>query len=927
MNKSAPPGENVQNQESQEDQKSKSGNPFNQQLNLQNEAVNARISRFSQPQCVTPLQPIDTNLMRRASQFMPNQSTDAGFSYLNASNSDKSQNAIEQLRIIQQKQMEQRNMQQKITEQMQIQQKPQQLHQVQPQKNLEQRPTMQQNIQKLQQQQLQKISEQIQSRHSIPNSQQYAQHNAIQFHHEIVTKIPEENSQFLYQKPKEAPHAQHPTNLQQQTPEKLQTLSSTISVDSLNQVHPPFPNLTKGMEEKSMLISKSARVFNQNSLSRDSWQHDREQSLSNLKNSVEALGTVKGFYSFPNSRSNQDLTRMSRMLNLIGGDLALSSDSSLNFPFPTIHANHLSDERSSLYDEHGGMKQSNESQDQLSFELKSLIDPDKLPPLPDNSDQIWQLIQDKDETVSFTELLDHIFSTLNPKHLMNAILDNPSKTNQVTQELSRHLNYLHRIFNAGDLISFTSQMRLDPKHFRQSLNSTQSKLFDLSLHLLDKILRGIPNDSERKTVIHEFAQYLIPNELINIRKSRSSLQYLLFLPITSYEGTKHFIATNAKRSYIYIYTGDGSGNVIITFSFDKLTYDANGHHLIFETPNKTGVAPFTYKFKSSSEAHCWTTAVSSNESDPLLTFMTCVPYMLELSDSAPKDFFDQIAFLVASPDMDLARAICEVGRSNLLGSDNFNLTTAAVKAVLSILSNKNLAAQFVRLTFQDEIDATTNPNVIFRESSSATLVSTVLLTSTDDSWLDQVCRVLSKHSTENLNAGILAFVKLQKLITPMIKFVCSASFRATRRKYPYNLVPLSATSAILFLRYIIPAFPNFSPELTIYGQKFVKPFFFSSRSDPRFSVEKRTYMIIAKYLTILARVQDSSISLPDYNKENLIPFLRAHPEKIMVELSKILTKKDHPLKISILEIIENIMNGTDEVFETRILNKTLFISD
>lgn len=575
---------------------------------------------------------------------------------------------------------------------------------------------------------------------------------------------------------------------------------------------------------------------------------------------------------------------------------------------------------------------------QVSFEVNLQIPPENLPAIPPNADELWAKIQEPGEKVTYTQFSQMVSNCRNISWLKEAITqgknrsiaqsqpsDSQDRTDNIN-DMARHFSSFHRIFNCNDFIRFFSYTRLDLDTFRLVINQNDIKLFDLAVLVINSVVNYTNSYEQSMEILRDFAELLVPIEFYQKRIGLSDIEYLIFLPIATAQGEPLFISIKNDLETVVIYQMKDPKSPFMIFSMNDLVPSTNDMQLSFAPKNNPTNPSYVFQFIEKGSPSCWSTALSPTSTTyPLLTFISSLPYVSPFPTSLPECFLEQFTRVLMDPSMYLSRSICQVAKSWLRGSEDYEITKNSIQKLLSVMNNNGITTSFIRYCFQNEIDRTVNPETIFRESSMATMISGILLNMNDHGFLESTCVLLDRYK-DNLNQAVIEFIKNSHL-NPILRFIVHTAFNATRRKFPNKLIPLSASSAIIFLRYLIPGFPKFSKELTSFGQQLMFPFVFSGRGDPKYTVDEDTYNQIANFIVNMSRAEQTTIQLSDTEYKYMFQFINKHFPDIFQELVKLIHDNEHPLLFSCLEFLENIFNGVDEIFQKRMAGKVIFPSN
>jgi hypothetical protein len=120
------------------------------------------------------------------------------------------------------------------------------------------------------------------------------------------------------------------------------------------------------------------------------------------------------------------------------------------------------------------------------------------------------------------------------------------------------------------------------------------------------------------------------------------------------------------------------------------------------------------------------------------------------------------------------------------------------------------------------------------------------------------------------------------------------------------------------LRFLMPTFAAVSPVAIKLGQKLMAAFVFQKAGDEAISEE--TKELIAKFLVELSVPKAVTSQLPACDINKLLQFSAENVVLLAEKLETTVADQEHPLRWSIIEMIESVVFGLDEDFSAILAN-------
>ena len=543
--------------------------------------------------------------------------------------------------------------------------------------------------------------------------------------------------------------------------------------------------------------------------------------------------------------------------------------------------------------------------------------------IPAVSDQVWSEISGPAEFITFSQLIDNIKNCDDPLYVLDAFDGEKQQISHVTSALSRHLEYLHRVLSVEQFLRLTMQMKLDIQSLFALLDQKQIIIFRCVILLIDTILKIIPENEKQQQILLAFSEYLIPEQLLKSRKERPYIMMLFMIP-AKFTIDNNFYWLTLWRDYktVRIYGFDQPERATKEITLDEYIPDIFGEQLAFYHVTQPGVPVMSFSLPTLSAGRAWVDTFENRNKDPIMAFLSSLPHVIDYTQNLPTDFKNQLLQIIAAPDLDFARAICTVAANEFRDGEH---TKNACLSVLSLLNSIGCLTQFIRCGFAEAIIETTDTTNILRMSSIASMSSGLILTHCENGFASNYASII-KGDNGNLPEVIKHLMELESKFTPPMRFVLSAAFKSSRRKFPDYLVPLNAISSIFMLRYLATELTSISMELAKLCQSITLTLMFSTKVE---QLPEEMYSQLALFLCNLTHLVNSPISLPETNIDNLLTFIKykkdnnVYYRNIISKLSEILSKENHhPMVWSIVELFENLYTGTDENFQKEMEGKT-----
>jgi hypothetical protein len=522
--------------------------------------------------------------------------------------------------------------------------------------------------------------------------------------------------------------------------------------------------------------------------------------------------------------------------------------------------------------------------------------------LPPDSSSLWQTISDPCDPVTFAQLLSRIAHSPDTPAILSAFGLSPPVRHILTTELRRHLSYLDRILPPAAFLAYIAGFRLDLAAFVASLPAPAGPLLSCAVHLLWAVLSAVESDQTRHEIMERFALLLLPRELLSQRRScaRPELRYLCFLPVESKDG-RQWIALCSDHNKVQMFSMSKAAEAANWFTLDEVGFETFCNEIHFSNPTRAAV---TYTFSSRVDAQLWEDAATKRSVDPIYHFIACLPSVFENVDCAPPELLEQLTELLTAPDMDFLHSFLKTAATR--GQEQ---SKGAVLSCLARLNDAQLLAPWFRAVFSIEITLLRSVQTIFRESSAASISSSVFLVNTGLDFSKMVADILLENSTQ-VDRGIRLIIGALDKVPAPLRLVFSACFKATRRKYKEKLVPIMAVSSFLMLRFLLPQFAMISPACSRLGQKLMTAFVFKKLPDDPLGEDLP--QLIGNFLLEISTVEPADVQLPPYDAMKVLQFCAENAPLLADRVDIAKADDEHPLHWSMLELLESGIFGVKE---------------
>ena len=537
----------------------------------------------------------------------------------------------------------------------------------------------------------------------------------------------------------------------------------------------------------------------------------------------------------------------------------------------------------------------------VSFEFQ-FQDPNKNPTFSPQIDEFWKQILGADSTISFTNVFERVKTCNNPGILMSAYSPNYQSEDQLALDLLQLVSKYHLIIPPKKLLTCLSSPNLIPQDFIKELPSPSAELFDSVLTLTNSVLYQVKEYVLKMEVLSRTAAALIPDILMTEIPKRNYITTVAVIPLQMSDGRKIWLAIQRDQTIQLIEMG--SGVPFLDCKPQETTITINNGVILIGSS-------FSCRFLTDNGADLYQEALDQ-KNDLLITFMKCLPGIAQFKENVPQVFTDQFTKIVGANDFDFVRAFSK------MASINGPAGRAANSELLFILSSTGNITILARYLFGEQIKRTVSSNVILRDSSPSTLLFSTLSNYFGGSFADSVTdSVLNANSS--IQDSVVSLLHMFPLVPQQIKYIESVVFRATRRRFPDDLIPLFAVGSMFMLRFLIPKLSSVSVEATQKGQKIMNAFVFHRSRD--FSLSDEQYREIAEADIQLTNFHSVSFPVEATQFDKVLTCCSDWNQDIIGIIANRPT--EHPIYWSVLELLENASIGEEDLI-TRLSTNSLF---
>ena len=537
----------------------------------------------------------------------------------------------------------------------------------------------------------------------------------------------------------------------------------------------------------------------------------------------------------------------------------------------------------------------------VSFEFQ-FQDPSKNPTFAANIDDLWHQILGSDSQINFTNVFERVRTCNNPGILMSAYSPNYQSEDPLALDLLQLISKYNLILPPKKIFACLSSPQLVPQEFIKELPSPSAELFDSVLTLTHHVLFIVKEYNLKMEVISRTASALVPDVLIAEIPQRNYITTTAVLPLQMSDGRRIWLSIQRDQTIQLIEMGSGVPFLDCKPQETNVTIN-DGVILIGSS--------FSCKFLTDDGADIYQEALNQTV-DPMITFLRCMPGIAKFKGNVPQVFTDQFTKIIGANDFDFVRAFGKQACMNGAAGRSAN------SELLFILASTGNITILARYLFGEQIRRTVTSNVLLRDSSPSTLLFSTLANYFGGSFADSVTdSILNANST--INDSVISLLHMFPLVPQQIKYIESVVFRATRRKFPDDLMPLFAVGSMFMLRFLIPKLSAVSIEATQKGQKIMNAFVF--HRSPEFSLSDEQYREIAESDIQLTNFHAVSFPVEAKQFDQVLTSCADWYKDIIEIISN--RPAEHPIYWSVRELLENAFVG-DEDLITSLSTHSLF---
>jgi hypothetical protein len=432
---------------------------------------------------------------------------------------------------------------------------------------------------------------------------------------------------------------------------------------------------------------------------------------------------------------------------------------------------------------------------------------------------------------------------------------------------------------------------LDPAELIRLMPPKRGVLLHSAVFLISVILRNLESDDIRQKLVFEFAKRLTPQQLLKPKVPREYIQYVLFLPLSN-QNKQLFWLVTARDGTVLVIPFDGhSPRVSATAGEVEL----KGDQLV--------IGGYVYRFPSTNGRTCFVKA--QQETDPLVSFLTCLREVGAYKQSLPREFTEQLVEAIGASDLVLATAVCQsISISN----------RAKMSPVLAVLANSKAITLFFRRWFAIDLAKHSDTNKLFPDNSVGMAAATLVLCAHGQDVADGVLEIVVSNPGTSPRDLMLKWIALAHETTQANRILFRFAFLAARRKFPTGIAPVAAIGSLLGIKHILAELAGKLPAGGVL-QKMVNIALF--RPDMKeMSHNDEMFRVVAKFLIDLTRLKVNHVPKDSFSHDELITVMLEVRERIISEVAT--PKKGplysdiHPAVFAVHEMIETYFTGPAE---------------
>jgi hypothetical protein len=524
--------------------------------------------------------------------------------------------------------------------------------------------------------------------------------------------------------------------------------------------------------------------------------------------------------------------------------------------------------------------------------------PRMLPAIDANeSEALWREL---DPSLSYSGLIDALLAAKSP-NTFKTLFRPPGPDDPPLFELVRSfVRYFPLILPRNPLIIIVGSPILDFRALLKTMPPKSDALFNSVLNVIHIILSNTESPVVQSQLLHWFAVSLTPHEMSSPEVDREYIQYTSVLPMKNFQERVFWLMVHRDGS-VSVIPSDGLSETIQS-SLDQI--DVRSHHVIVNTN-------LIFQFPKDSVREQY--HANMKITDPLVSFLSCFRECAPYRENLPKEFCQQLFDAISSPDLVLAVAVCTALFQNYRDH---------MANILAAMSHAETLTIFFRSRFAIDVDAIQDPGRIFRDNSVGMAACGILMRLHSEDVMAELVRAVQDEASGNPLAILRKWMPLLQKIPAMNRFILRTAFLTARRKYPENLVPLTAVSGVLMLRYVMAEIsPKLLPERIPLLQQIMNIVVFKQETR-QLGCDVRDFRAIADFLLDLIKLKTNSIRKEGFVMDQLIESVIIVVDNVLNLLKK--PQPEHPIVWSIQELLETVFTGVEDDYKERVAGSTDF---
>jgi hypothetical protein len=519
--------------------------------------------------------------------------------------------------------------------------------------------------------------------------------------------------------------------------------------------------------------------------------------------------------------------------------------------------------------------------------------------LPTDPTEVESLWKEFNPELSYSALITQLSEVTPVNFLAGLFQPRTADEPPLNRRLHSFLDYFPLILPRNGLLSFIGLPLLDLGELLQMIPAKCGLLLGSALMLIALVLRNLDSAELRQQFVFEFAVRLTPRELTQPESPREYMKYSLCLPLLNAEDRLFWLFVQRDQS-IEVIPADGASESLISPGDQVKIRD-----------KKVSICSSVFRFPTEHALEIWLNR--QNVTDPLVSFVSSFKEVAAFRSALPAHFSQQLFEAVGAPDLVLAIAICQ----------GISQTKRDLMVdVMSALSDADTLNVFLRSQYSKDIATLQDPSRIFRDNSIGMAATGILLRAHGAPLVDELTSILEAEAESTASTAILKWIPVLKRMPQFNRIILRNAFIAARRRYPEKLVPLTAISGLVMLRYVMADVGSRVPHMTKLLQGMMNITVFSPQM--RQECTMATLVAVAECLLDLTRLKSNNVPKDLFRPDELIDVIAGSLGDILTNIAVASQPPYHPAVYSLQELIETVFMGVDEDPKQKLVGSVLF---